>query len=136
MAYSDIETYKDMFRNTKSYRASLKQEDIVAFRIRQVCSISFFSCVAYFIFTPLSVLLISANNILQSTFLDKYYGFVFQLLIGSFFFICFVFAVHLVSILALVIKRSSFISGASLVICLFIDILIAYVIACIIYFIR
>lgn len=136
MAYPEIETYTDMLRNVKSYRASLKQDDIVAFRIRQVCSISWFSCVAYFIFTPLSVLLLAPNNSLQSTFPDRYFGLLFQLMVGSFFFICFLFAVHLVSLLALLIKKSSFISGASLVICLFIDVLMAYVIACIIYYVR
>ncbi len=134
MAYSDIETYQDMLRNTKSYRASLKQEDIVAFRIRQVCSISFFLCMAYFLFIPIAILLLLADAGLMSL-LNQYSDLVFKLEMGSFFFMCFAFALHLISLIALLVKKSNFINAASLVICLFTDILMAYFFACILYYI-
>ena len=135
MAYSDIETYMDMFRNTKSYRASLKREDVVAYRIRQVCSISYFSCVAFFLFIPISILLLFADNSLQSL-MSQYSEALFKLLFGSFLFICFAFALHIISLIVLLVKKSNFISAASLVICVFTDILMTYFFACIIYYIN
>ncbi len=115
-----------MDQSTESKQALMKEEDIVAYRIRQVARISFISCVAYFLLVPLLILLLIFDDRFRA-FIDQYEDEIYNLEIVSFYFICIVFALHLFSILALVIKKSSFIRGDTLIVCLVSDIFMVFV---------